>query len=152
MVWPGFSDLSKNIRFLCISCIGCAKTVLFFVFFATFFSVTNSLAFFVFPVLAVHKPYYFLYFPQLFFCHKFLGFLCISCKGCPQTILFLVRNRWSRYLPGSFRMSEQLDCSFYFMSCLCRYMVGLHTFASFVLHRSACGSRPLVQTFLQTFP
>ena len=99
----------------------------------------------------MHKPYYFLYFSQVFFCHKFLGFLCISCKGCPQTILFLVRNRWSRYLPGSFRMGEQLDCSFYFMSCLCRYMVGLHTFASFVLHRSACGSRPSAQTFLQTF-
>ena len=91
-------------------------------------------------------------FRKFFFCHKFLGFLCISCKGCPQTILFLVRNRWSRYLPGSFRMGEQLDCSFYFMSCLCRYMVGLHTLASVVLHRSACGSRPLVQTFLQTFP
>ena len=91
-------------------------------------------------------------FRNFFFCHEFLGFLCISCKGCPQTILFLVRNRWSRYLPGSFRMSEQLNCSFYFMSCLCRHMVGLHTFASVVLHRSACGSRPLVQTFLQTFP
>ena len=121
MVLPGLSDLSKNISFLCISCIGCAKTLLFFVFSA------------------------------IFFCHKFHGFLCISCKGCPQTILFLVRNRWSRYLPGSFRMGEQLNCSFYFMSCLCRYMVGLHTFASFVLHRSACGSRSLVQTFLQTF-
>ena len=49
-------------------------------------------------------------------------------------------------------MGEHLDCSFYFMSCLCRYMVGLHTLASVVLHRSACGSRPLVQTFSQTFP
>ena len=24
LVWPGFSDLSKNLGFLCISCIGCA--------------------------------------------------------------------------------------------------------------------------------
>ena len=92
--------------------------------FARFKRSVKKHFFFVFPVLAVHKPYYFLYFSQLFFCHKFRGFLCISCKGCPQTILFLVRNRWSRYLPGSFRMGEQLDLSFYFMSCLCRYMVG----------------------------
>ena len=48
-------------------------------------------------------------------------------------------------------MSEQLDCSFYFMSCLCRHMMSFNIFASFVLHRSACGSRPSAQTFLQTF-
>ena len=111
----------------------------------------KTLVFLVFPVLPVHKPYYFLYFSYFFFCHKFLGFLCIPCKGCPQTMRFLVRNRWSRYLPGSFRMSEQLDCSFYFMSCLCRHMVGLHTFASVVLHRSACGSRPWYRHFYRHF-
>ena len=37
MVLPGLSDLSRNISFLCISCIGCAETLLFLVFFATFF-------------------------------------------------------------------------------------------------------------------
>ena len=107
----------------------------------------KTLVFVVFPVLAVHKPYYFLYFSQFCFCHKFLGFLCISCKGCPQTMRFLVRNRWSRYLPGSFRMGEQLNCSFYFMSCLCRHIVSFHIFASLVLHRSACGSRPWYRHF-----
>ena len=85
----------------------------------------------------MHKPYYLLYFSKVFFWHKFLGFLCISCKGCPQTILFLVRTWWSRYLPGSFRMGEHLDCSFYFMSCLCRHMITLY-----ILQASFCIDQP----------
>ena len=132
---PVSAICQKTLVFFVFPVLAVHKPYYFLYFSQGFSSVTNSLVFFVFPVLAVHKPYYFLYFSQAFFCHKFLDFLCISCKGCPQTILFLVRNRWPRYLPGSFRMSEQRYCSFYFMPCLCRHIISLCFFASFVLRR-----------------
>ena len=60
----------------------------------------KTLVFFVFPVLAVHKPYYFLYFSQFFFLSRipwfslyFLYWLCINLIiSCIFRNLFSVTN------------------------------------------------------------
>ena len=112
----------------------------------------KTLVFLVFPVLAVHKPYYFLYFSPFFFLSRIPWFSLCFLQGLSPNHIIPCTKPMVQIPAGVFSHERATRLFFYFMSCLCRHMVGLHTVASVVLHRSACGSRPLVQTFLETFP